>query len=411
MVCFLPFCGVRPKDNLVEIMSCPPYDVVSSEEARSLAVDPRSFLRITRPEVDILGLDEHDPKVYSMAAKNYQDFKSKGYLIKDPQKSFYIYEQTLGSTCQTGIVGLASCKEYESGIIKKHEYTRKDKEADRVSHIKAIKANSEPVFFAYKSNQNLHDIIYSIKQSSTPLYSFIDSSSTGHKLWRCINKDSIDKISSIFKTSVDNFYIADGHHRSSAAYQVYKDYQKLDNYSKDAEYNYFLAVCFPEDELCILSYNRLVKDLYGLSYDEFFSLVSKKFDIKKIDQFGMPKHSKSFCMYLDHTSYELEAKNGSFNEDDPVLSLDASILQDNLLEPILGIKDPRTDSRIGFVGGIKPASYLAGLVDSQTYRLAFYMYPVSMSQIISTANSGKVMPPKSTWFEPKLKSGLFIHEF
>ncbi len=407
-----PFKALRPRKDLVLKVQAPPYDVVSTEEARELAKDnPYSFLHITRPEIDLPeGIDLYDEKVYLKAKENLEKFINERILVKDEKPMLYLYVQEMEGRIQHGIVGVFSCEEYEKGIIKKHENTRIEKEIDRTKHIDYTNAQNGPVFLTYKAREDLKELVKNFVSSKSPEYDFVQDG-VRHTFYVIDDDELIKKIVDIFG-SIDYLYIADGHHRSAAAVRVWKERrEKNPNHTGEEPYNFFLAVAFPHDELYIMDYNRVVKDLAGLSKDEFLKKVSEKFEIEEKGAKGnpfRPEKRHTFGMYLDGKWYKLTAKPEIINEDDPVKRLDVAILQDNLLDPVLGIKNPRKDKRIEFVGGIRGLSILEGKAD-KTGGVAFSMYPTSIEELMKVADAGLVMPPKSTWFEPKLRSGLFVH--
>ena len=411
MAIVLPFRAVRPPKQLVKQIAAPPYDVVSSEEARALARGKeKNYLHISRPEIDLpLTTDEHDERVYQQGKINYQKFKTNGWLVKDASPCFYIYKQIMGTHSQIGLVAVASAEDYDRDVIKKHEHTRPDKEDDRTKHISVINANTEPVFFTYP-HQAAIDTIIKAWIKKTPEYKFASDDGVKHTLWVVDDPAVIQQLVKAF-AKLKYLYVADGHHRSAAAWRLWKERRSKNPYHKgQEEYNFFLTVIFPDDQMNIMAYNRVVGDLNGLTKEEFLKKLSQKFTVKAKGP-KVPGGNKKFSMYLDKQWYLLTAKAGSFDARDAVKRLDAAILQDNLLQPVLGIENPRTDKRIGFVGGIRGAKELMKLVDAKKYAVAFSLHPVTIKQLISMADSGQVMPPKSTWFEPKLKSGLFVHEY
>lgn len=411
MVRVKPFAAVRPPKDIVTEVSCPPYDVLSSEEAKEMAGE-KSLLHITKPEIDFSPiLDEKDPKVYEEAVKNFKDWQSRGWLRQDGKECYYVYAQTMEGRTQYGLVLCAHTDDYANGTIKRHELTRKEKEDDRMVHIRIQNANIEPVFFAYKDNAEL-DKIVSAKVKEEPEYKFTDENGFGHSFWVIDDDVTIHRITELFTSKVEAFYVADGHHRTAAAARVgaEKKAQNPDHKGTE-EYNYFMAVCFPESQLKILDYNRVVKDLNGLSPEQFIEALRKDFDVKEEGTAEFrPRHLHEFSMYLGGMWYSLEAKPGRFDDKDPIGVLDVTVLSNLVLDKILGIKDLRTDKRIDFVGGIRGLGELSRRVDSGEMKVAFALYPVSMEQLIAIADSGKIMPPKTTWFEPKLRSGLAIHK-
>jgi uncharacterized protein (DUF1015 family) len=411
MVRVKPFAAIRPPKNIVTEVAAPPYDVLNSEEAKKMAGE-KSLLHITKPEIDFDPiLEDHDPKVYDEAVKNFKKWQEKGWLKQDPKECYYVYAQTMGDRTQYGLVLCAHTDDYASGKIKKHELTRKDKEDDRMIHVKIQNANIEPVFFAYKDDKVLEDIMASTVKKE-PEYDFIDENGFGHKFWVIDDDATIAKITNEFETKVDAFYVADGHHRTAAAARVGAE-KKAQNphHTGNEEYNFFMAVCFPESQLKILDYNRVVKDLNGLTEKQFLTALERDFTVKEMGTaIYNPDHLHNFSMYLDGKWYSLEALPGRYDDKDPIGVLDVTILSNLVLDKILGIKDLRTDKRIDFVGGIRGLAELKRRVDIGEMKVAFALYPVSMQQLINIADTGNIMPPKTTWFEPKLRSGLAIHK-
>ena len=408
-----PFRGVRPPKDLVEKVECRPYDVLDSEEARAEAGDnPMSLYRIIKPEINFEpGTSEYDPRVYDKAAENFQMFQDKGWLKQDDKEHYYIYAQTMNGKTQYGLVVGAYVNDYMTGVIKKHELTRRDKEEDRMKHVRVNNANIEPVFFAYPDNEVLDKLI--MRYAATePEYDFIAPiDGFGHKFWVISNEDDIKTITEEFG-KMPSLYIADGHHRSAAAALVGAEKAKQNpNHRGDEEYNYFMAVCFQASQLTILDYNRVIKDLNGLTSEQFLDALKKNFDVEdKGTDIYKPAHLHEFSLYLDSHWYSLNAKEGTFDNNDPIGVLDVDISSRLILDEILGIKDLRSDKRIDFVGGLRGLEELKRRVDSGEMRVALALYPVSMKQIMDIADSGKIMPPKATWFEPKLRSGLIIHK-
>lgn len=408
-----PFRGVRPPKDLVEKVESRPYDVLDSEEARAEAGDnPMSLYRIIKPEINFEpGTSEYDPRVYDKAAENFQMFQDKGWLKQDDKEHYYIYAQTMNGKTQYGLVVGAYVNDYMTGVIKKHELTRRDKEEDRMKHVRVNNANIEPVFFAYPDNEVLDKLI--MRYAATePEYDFIAPiDGFGHKLWVISNEDDIKTITEEFG-KMPSLYIADGHHRSAAAALVGAEKAKQNpNHRGDEEYNYFMAVCFQASQLTILDYNRVIKDLNGLTSEQFLDALKKNFDVEdKGTDIYKPAHLHEFSLYLDSHWYSLNAKEGTFDNNDPIGVLDVDISSRLILDEILGIKDLRSDKRIDFVGGLRGLEELKRRVDSGEMRVALALYPVSMKQIMDIADSGKIMPPKATWFEPKLRSGLIIHK-
>jgi len=405
-----PFAAVRPPKSLVTEVAAPPYDVLDSEEAHEMAGE-KSLLHITKPEIDFDPiLPDHDQRVYDKAVENFKAWQCKGWLVKDPEEYYYVYAQTMGDRTQYGIVLCAHTDDYATGKIKKHELTRKEKEDDRMVHVRIQNANIEPVFFAYKDNDELRDIM-SKASSGEPEYDFTDENGFGHRFWVIRDRKVIDRITELFATQVDAFYVADGHHRTAAAARVGAEKKAANpNHTGDEEYNFFMSVCFPESELKILDYNRVVKDLNGHSEAGFIEALKEDFEVveKGTGEYH-PDHLHNFSMYLGGKWYSLEAKAGRYDDKDPIGVLDVTVLSGLVLDKLLGIKDLRTDKRIDFVGGIRGLGELKRRVDDGEMKVAFALYPVSMGQLIDIADSGNIMPPKTTWFEPKLRSGLAIH--
>ena len=414
MATIRPFKGIRPPKELVEKGESRPYDVLSSEEARAEAGDNEmSLYHIIKPEIDFSPeTSEYDPKVYEQAARNFKKFQDKGWLIQDEKPAYYIYAQTMNGKTQYGLVVGAFVDDYLNGTIKKHELTRKDKEEDRMKHVRVNDANIEPVFFAYPDNKVLDELINKYVKNSAPEYDFIAPiDGFGHQFWVIADANDIDVITKEF-AKMPALYIADGHHRSAAAALVGAEKAKNNpNHKGDEEYNYFMAVCFQASQLTILDYNRVVKDLNGLTSAQFLEKVAQNFDVQKMGkEMYHPTGLHNFSLYLDGEWYSLTAKKGTYNDADPIGVLDVDISSRLILDDILGIKDLRTDKRIDFVGGIRGLNELKERVDSGEMKMALALYPVSMKQIMDIADSGKIMPPKATWFEPKLRSGLVIHK-
>ncbi|MBQ9887710.1 MAG: DUF1015 domain-containing protein [Bacteroidales bacterium] len=406
-----PFAAVRPPRGLETEVTAPPYDVLNSEEAKKMAGE-KSLLHITKPEIDFDPiLPDHDQRVYDEAVKNFKLWRSNGWLVQDPKPCYYVYAQRMGERTQYGLVLCANTEDYMTGKIKKHELTRKDKEDDRMIHVRIQNANIEPVFFAYKDNPELLSIMMK-SASGTPEYDFTDENGFGHTFWVIDSQSEIDRITEIFSSEVDAFYVADGHHRTAAAARVGAEKKSLNpNHTGDEEYNFFMAVCFPESQLRILDYNRVVRDLNGHSEEEFLDLLGKDFEVSlaSAGEPYRPSGLHNFSMYLSGKWYSLTAKPGRYDDSDPIGVLDVTILSGLVLDKILGIKDLRTDNRIDFVGGIRGLGELSRRVDSGEMKVAFALYPVSMTQLMDIADSGNIMPPKTTWLEPKLRSGLAIH--
>lgn len=414
MATIRPFKGIRPPKELVEKVESRPYDVLSSEEARAEAGDNEmSLYHIIKPEIDFSPeTSEYDPKVYEQAARNFKKFQDKGWLLQDEKPAYYIYAQTMNGKTQYGLVVGAFVDDYLNGTIKKHELTRKDKEEDRMKHVRVNDANIEPVFFAYPDNKVLDELINKYVKNNAPEYDFIAPiDGFGHQFWVISDANDIDIITKEF-AKMPALYIADGHHRSAAAALVGAEKANNNpNHKGDEEYNYFMAVCFQASQLTILDYNRVVKDLNGLTSAQFLEKLEKNFDVQKMGkEIYHPTGLHNFSLYLDGEWYSLTAKKGTYNDADPIGVLDVDISSRLILDEILGIKDLRTDKRIDFVGGIRGLSELKERVDSGEMKMALALYPVSMQQIMDIADSGKIMPPKATWFEPKLRSGLVIHK-
>ena len=407
-----PFRGVRPPKEYVEKVASKPYDVLSSEEARAEAGDNEMCLyHIIKPEIDFEpGTGEHEPKVYDKAVENFKKFQEKGWLVQDPQDCYYIYAQTMDGRTQYGFVVGASVEDYLTGRIKKHELTRREKEADRMHHIEINNANIEPVFLAFPDNSTLEDIIDRTAQT-TPEYDFVSEDGIGHTLWVIKDQETINTITREFG-EIPYLYIADGHHRTAAAAHVGEEKAKADpNHNGTEEYNYLLAVCFPQSHLKVMDYNRVVVDLNGNTEEQFLEKLADKFIVEeKGTEIYKPAKLHNFSLYLGGKWYSLTAKEGTYDDNDPIGVLDVTISSDYILRDILGITDLRTDKRIDFVGGIRGLGELKRRVDSGEMKMALALYPVTMKQIIDIADSGKIMPPKATWFEPKLRSGLIIHK-
>ncbi len=410
MVRVKPFAAIRPPKNLVTEVAAPPYDVLNSQEALAMAGE-KSLLHITKPEIDFQPIaGEHEQRTYDKAVENFKAWKAKGWLVQDSKEKYYVYAQTMGDRTQYGLVLCAHTDDYANGIIKKHELTRKDKEDDRMVHVRIQNANIEPVFFAYKDNEELNAIVAKAA-AQEPEYKFVDENHFTHTFWVIEDDAVIRRITEIFTKDIDAFYVADGHHRTAAAARVGAE-KKVQNphHTGNEEYNFFMAVCFPQSHLAIIDYNRVVKDLNGLSKEAFFQALEKDFEIQeKGKEIYHPCGLHNFSMYLEGAWYSLTAKPGRYNDEDPIGVLDVTILSNLVLDKILSIKDLRTDKRIDFVGGIRGLGELSRRVDSGEMKVAFALYPVSMQQLINIADTGNIMPPKTTWFEPKLRSGLAIH--
>lgn len=407
-----PFRGLRPPKQFVEQVASKPYDVLSSEEARAEAEgNEKSLYHIIKPEIDFEpGTGEHEEKVYDKAVENFQKFQREGWLVQDEKEQYYLYAQTMDGRTQYGLVVGASVDDYLTGKIKKHELTRKEKEVDRMHHIEINNANIEPVFLSFPTNEVLERVIAQTAKTQ-PEYDFVSEDGIGHTLW-CISDDAvINEITEAF-AKIPYLYIADGHHRTAAAAHVGEEKAKADpNHTGKEEYNYLLAVCFPESHLKVMDYNRVVKDLNGLSDEEFLQKVGEKFVVEdKGTEIYRPAALHNFSLYLGGKWYSLTAKEGTYDDNDPIGVLDVKISSDYILRDILNIVDLRTDKRIDFVGGIRGLGELKDRVDSGEMKMALALYPVTMRQIIDIADSGNIMPPKATWFEPKLRSGLIIHK-
>lgn len=413
MAIIKPFKGLRPPKDLVERIESRPYDVLDSEEARAEAGDNEmSLYHIIKPEIDFEpGTSEYDSRVYDKAAQNFEAFQRKGWLVQDAEDHYYIYAQTMKGKTQYGLVVGAYVNDYLTGVIKKHELTRRDKEEDRMKHVRATNANMEPVFFAYRDNAVL-DALVNRYAETEPEYDFVAPiDGFRHRFWVISDVTDISIITNEF-ANMSSLYIADGHHRSAAAALVGAEKAKLNaSHLGNEEYNYFMAVCFPASQLTILDYNRVVKDLNGLSTEQFLEALRVNFIVveKGVDTYR-PGKLHEFSLYIDGLWYSLEAKKGTFDNNDPIGVLDVDISSRLILDGILGIKDLRSDKRIDFVGGLRGLDELKRRVDSGEMRMALALYPVSMDQIMDIADSGKIMPPKATWFEPKLRSGLVVHK-
>jgi uncharacterized protein (DUF1015 family) len=407
-----PFRGIRPPQDLVEKVASRPYDVLSSEEARKEAGDNEmSLYHIIKPEINFEpGTSEYDPRVYTSAAEHFKEFQDKHWLVQDQDEHYYIYAQTMNGKTQYGLVVAACVNDYLTGVIKKHELTRRDKEEDRMKHVRVCNANMEPVFFAYPDD----DILTSLLQryaATKPVYDFVaPDDGFRHQFWIISDQNDIVTITAEF-AKMPHLYIADGHHRSAAAALVGAEKAKQNpNHTGKEEYNYFMAVCFPASQLTILDYNRVVKDLNGLTSEEFLKKLSEDFEVEdKGEAIYKPQHIHEFSLYLDKHWYSLVARPQAYDDNDPIKSLDVDISSRLILDKLMGIKDLRSDKRIDFVGGLRGLEELKRRVDSGEMRWALALYPVSMKQIMNIADTGNIMPPKATWFEPKLRSGLVIH--
>ncbi len=407
-----PFKGVRPPRELVEEVASRPYDVLNSEEARKEAEgNEKSLYHIIKPEIDFApGFDEHDPAVYDKAVENFKKFQERGWLVQDSKENYYIYAQTMDGRTQYGFVVAAWVPDYMEGRIKKHELTRRDKEEDRMKHVRCNNANIEPVFFAFPDNERLEEIIREVT-SGEPEYDFVAPDGFGHTLWVIDAPEVISEITAEF-AKIPSLYIADGHHRSAAAALVGNEKaQNNPDHRGDEEYNYFMAVAFPASHLKIIDYNRVVRDLNGLSPEEFLARISENFEVKDMGtEIYHPDALHNFSLYMGGRWYSLTAKPGTYDDSDPIGVLDVTVSSDLILRDILGITDLRSDKRIDFVGGIRGLEELKRRVDSGEMAMALALYPVTMGQLIDIADTGNIMPPKTTWFEPKLRSGLVIHK-
>ena len=407
-----PFRGIRPPQDLVEKVASRPYDVLSSEEARKEAGDNEmSLYHIIKPEINFEpGTSEYDPRVYTSAAEHFKEFQDKHWLVQDQDDHYYIYAQTMNGKTQYGLVVAACVNDYLTGVIKKHELTRRDKEEDRMKHVRVCNANMEPVFFAYPDD----DVLTALLQryaATKPVYDFVaPDDGFRHQFWIINDQNDIATITAEF-AKMPHLYIAGGHHRAAAAARVGAEKAKQNpNHTGNEEYNYFMAVCFPASQLTILDYNRVVKDLNGLTPEEFLKKLSEDFEVEdKGEAIYKPQHIHEFSLYLDKHWYSLVAKPQAYDDNDPIKSLDVDISSRLILDKLMGIKDLRSDKRIDFVGGLRGLEELKRRVDSGEMRWALALYPVSMKQIMNIADTGNIMPPKATWFEPKLRSGLVIH--
>jgi uncharacterized protein (DUF1015 family) len=408
-----PFRGLRPPSAIAKDLACLPYDVMNSEEALIMAKGKEcSLLHITKSEIDLPeGTDVHSDEVYNKSVANFRKWQSDGWLVQDKEPMFYIYAQTMSGRTQYGIVGCASVDDYLTGVIKKHELTRPDKEQDRMIHVRVNNANIEPVFFTYPAVREIDEIVSRVVKNEKPVYDFVAEDGFGHHFWAIKDKKTNIQIEKLFSNKVPFTYVADGHHRTAAAALVGKEKagSNLSHNGKE-EYNFFLAVHFPDNQLRIIDYNRTVKDLNGLSEEDFLEHLNTGFTVeeKGADVFK-PEKLHNFSMYLNGKWYSLTAKEGTYDDSDPIGVLDVTILANQILSPVLDIQDLRRSKRIDFVGGIRGLGELKKRVDSGDMKVAFALFPVSMKQLITIADSGNIMPPKTTWFEPKLRSGLVIH--
>ncbi|HNW90652.1 MAG TPA: DUF1015 family protein [Bacteroidales bacterium] len=406
------FKGLRPPKNIAHLVASRPYDVLNSNEARIEAEgNEYSLLHIIKPEIDLApGIDEHDPPVYEKGKENFMKFRQKNWLVQDEKDCLYIYAQTMNGKTQYGIVGCAGVDDYMNGIIKKHELTRKEKEEDRMKHVRITNANMEPVFFTYPAVKEIDDIVENIVKNQPAEYDFTSVDGFGHHFWVIKDDETIIKLTGLFK-NIPFTYVADGHHRTAAAALVGNEKKKNNpNHNGSEEYNFFLAVHFPANQLTIIDYNRVIKDLNGLTPEEFLKKLENVFIVEpKGTEIYKPDKLHNFSLYLEGNWYSLTAQPGTFNDADPIGVLDVTILSKLVLDDIIGIKDLRTDKRIDFIGGIRGLGELKKRVDSGEMKAAFALYAVSMEQLINIADTGNIMPPKTTWFEPKLRSGLVVH--
>ena len=411
MVKIKPFKGLRPPQALAQEVASRPYDVLNSEEARHEATE-RSLLHIIKPEIDFApGFDEHAPEVYAKAVENFNLWQKNGWLVQDQKEQYYVYAQTMEGRTQYGLVACCYVEDYMTGKIKKHELTRKDKEEDRMMHVRNTDANVEPVFFSYPAHKEVDAIVSNVVKNSKPVYDFTAADGFGHHFWLIEDDATNKRITEIFAT-IPALYVADGHHRTAAAALVGNEKKKNNpNHTGNEEYNFFLSVIFPDNQLKIIDYNRVVKDLNGLTPSQLIEKLSVDFDVKEMGkEIYKPAQLHNFSMYLEGKWYSFTAKKGTYNDSDPIGVLDVTILSNLVLDKILGIKDLRTDKRIDFVGGIRGLGELQKRVDSGEMKVAFALYAVTMQQLIDIADTGNIMPPKTTWFEPKLRSGLVIHK-
>ncbi|WP_313125888.1 DUF1015 domain-containing protein [Proteiniclasticum ruminis] len=408
-----PFRAVRPHETLADKVAALPYDVMNSEEAREMVKDnPYSFLHVDKSEVDLSpSIDLYDQRVYDKARENIVKFMEEGTLVQEKEKALYIYTLVMDGHPQTGLVSLASIDDYQNNVIKKHEFTRAEKEADRIRHVDVTNFHTGPIFLTYVYQEEITRIIEEYKKSHTPLYDFVAEDGVQHTAWAILDEEIIEELKKRFE-KVESLYIADGHHRAASAVRVgMMRREKNKDFTGDEEFNYFLSVIFPSNELRIMDYNRVVKDLNGCDSEQFMDAIRKDFTVTAYEGEGpyRPEMKHTFGMYLDGRWYKLEAKKHIVFDEDPLKRLDCKILQDHLLHPVLGIEDPRVDKRIDFVGGIRGLKELERRVEKDM-KVAFSMYPTTIMDLISISDAGMVMPPKSTWFEPKLRSGLFLHD-
>lgn len=410
-----PFKGLRPPQEIAKEVSCLPYDVMNSQEAAAMAKGKEcSLLHITRAEIDCPeGTDVHSATVYEKAVENFNKAQEQGWLVQDSEAKFYIYAQTMDGRTQYGIVGCAACEDYNQGIIKKHELTRPDKEEDRMILTRYTKANIEPVFFSYKAVPEIDEIVSNIVKNQEADYDFVaDEDGFGHTFWVINDVDINTQLEELFETKVPYTYVADGHHRTAAAARIGLECKENNpNHTGNEEYNFFMSVHFPDNQLKIIDYNRVVKDLNGLTTEEFMAKLEDSCTVECMgEEVYTPASLHEFSMYIEGKWYKLTAKEGTYDDNDPIGVLDVTILSDHVLDKVLGIEDLRRSTRIDFVGGIRGLGELKRRVDNGDMKVAFALYPVSMQQLIDIADTGNIMPPKTTWFEPKLRSGLLIHK-
>lgn len=413
MSILVPFKAIRPIENKALDIASRPYDVLNEIEAKEACEgNPDSFYHVIKPEIDFdIDHDHYAPEVYKKGVENFNELMNKQLMLQDEEQSFYVYQIIMDGHKQTGLVGCCSIDDYFNNVIKKHELTRPDKEEDRKNHVRYSKMNYEPVFFSYPHVNDVDVIVEGVK-SAKPAYDLKTDDGLQHTLWALTDADQIATITELFKSKVESIYIADGHHRTAAGALVGKEIREAANGNANdgKRYNYFMAVLFPDNQLNIIDYNRVVKDLNGFTEAEIISKIEASFTVEKSDGIFKPQELHAFGMYLNNDWYKLTAKEGTYDSSDPVGVLDVTILSNQILEPILGIKDLRTDKRIDFVGGIRGLGELAARVDSGEMKIAFSLFPVSMKQLIDISDNDMIMPPKVTWFEPKLRSGLFVHD-
>ena len=412
MVRIKPFCGIRPPKEYAAEVASRPYDVLNSQEAKAEATE-RSLLHIIKPEIDFEPIaDEHSQEVYEKAMENFRLWKERGWLKQDEQEHYYVYAQTMSGRTQYGIAMCCHFEDYLSGAIKKHELTRPDKEEDRMIHVRNQKANIEPVFFTYPDNDEVNAIVEQVVKNNEPDYDFTAADGFGHHFWVVRDAEKNHRLTELF-SQIPALYVADGHHRTAAAARVGQECMAANpNHTGNEEYCYFLAVTFPASQLRIIDYNRVVRDLNGLSSEQLLEALKESFEVENMGvEIYTPQALHNFAMYLDGEWYSLTAKEGTYDDNDPIGVLDVTVLSDLVLDKILGISDLRTSKRIDFVGGIRGLGELKTRVDSGEMKVAFALYPVSMQQLIDIADTGNIMPPKTTWFEPKLRSGVVIHSF